>query len=64
MASPAFSVMAANVVATLIFITIAPVDWNAVALLATGPVVGGYLGSHLGRLLPEALLPRSPFWLA
>jgi uncharacterized protein len=51
-----FSVMAANLVASLIFIAIAPVDWRAVALLATGSVVGGYLGSHLGRLLPEALI--------
>ncbi len=51
-----FSVMAANVVASLVFIAIAPVDWRAVALLAAGSVVGGYVGSHLGRLLPEALL--------
>jgi uncharacterized membrane protein YfcA len=51
-----FSVMAANVVASLIFIAIAPVDWRAVALLAAGSVVGGYVGSHLGRLLPEALI--------
>jgi uncharacterized protein len=51
-----FSVMAANVMASLIFLAIAQVDWHAIALLATGSVIGGYIGSHLGRLLPEALL--------
>lgn len=46
------AVLAANVVATLIFVWIAPVDWLAVALLAMGSVVGGWLGAIIGRRLP------------
>lgn len=51
-----FSVMVANLVATAIFAVIAPVDWRVVVVLAAGSVVGGYAGSHLGRLLPETVL--------
>ena len=50
------AVMAANVVATLIFLVVADLDWAAVGLLAAGSVVGGYVGSRLGRVLPETLL--------
>ncbi|MEO9247540.1 sulfite exporter TauE/SafE family protein [Citricoccus nitrophenolicus] len=46
------AVLSANVVATLIFVWIAPVDWPAVALLAVGSVVGGWLGAIIGRRLP------------
>lgn len=46
------AVLAANVVATLLFVWIAPVDWPTVALLATGSVVGGWLGAIIGRRLP------------
>ncbi len=51
-----FAVMVANLVATVVFVLMAPVDWQAVLVLAAGSVVGGYFGSHLGRRLPEALL--------
>jgi uncharacterized protein len=50
------AVMAANVVATLIFLVLADLDWLAIALLAGGSVVGGYVGSHIGRRLPSAVL--------
>ena len=50
------AVMAANVVASLIFIVVADLDWQAIVLLAAGSVVGGYVGSHIGRRLPDALL--------
>lgn len=46
------AVLVANVVATVIFVFIAPVDWPAVALLALGSVVGGWLGAIIGRKLP------------
>ncbi|WP_313816147.1 sulfite exporter TauE/SafE family protein [Citricoccus sp.] len=46
------AVLAANVVAALIFVWIAPVDWAAVGLLAIGSVVGGWLGALIGRRLP------------
>ncbi|NGN95563.1 sulfite exporter TauE/SafE family protein [Nocardioides sp. KC13] len=51
-----FAVMAANVVATVIFLAIADLDWLAVGLLAGGSVVGGYVGSHIGRRLPATVL--------
>ena len=50
------AVMAANVVATLIFLVAADLDWTAVGLLAAGSVVGGYVGSRIGRQLPATLL--------
>ena len=51
-----FAVMAANVVATVIFLAIADLDWLAVGLLAGGSVVGGYVGAHIGRRLPATVL--------
>lgn len=50
------AVVAANIVATAIFVVVADLDWAAIALLAGGSVVGGYAGSRLGRRLPETLL--------
>jgi uncharacterized protein len=50
------AVMAANVVATVIFLFLADLDWLAIVLLAGGSVVGGYVGAHIGRRLPSALL--------
>ena len=50
------AVMAANVVATIIFLVLADLDWLAIALLAGGSVVGGYVGSHIGRRLPSGVL--------
>jgi uncharacterized membrane protein YfcA len=50
------AVLAANVVATVIFVVLADLDWSAVGLLAAGSVVGGYVGSKIGGLLPPTLL--------
>jgi uncharacterized membrane protein YfcA len=50
------AVMAANVVASLIFLVAADLDWAAILLLAAGSVVGGYAGAHIGRRLPTSLL--------
>ncbi|MCW2762032.1 MAG: sulfite exporter TauE/SafE family protein [Marmoricola sp.] len=50
------AVMAANVVATVIFLFLADLDWVAIGLLACGSVVGGYVGSHIGRRLPSTVL--------
>ena len=50
------AVMACNVVSGLIFVFAADLDWAAVALLAAGSVVGGYVGSRIGRLLPAPVL--------
>ena len=49
------AIMSANVVATLVFLVFAPLEWPVIVLLAAGSVVGGYLGAHVGRRLPDAV---------
>ena len=49
------AVMASNVVASLVFVAVADLDWAAVGLLAAGSVGGGYLGARAGRRLPPTL---------
>ncbi len=53
------SVMAANVVAGIIFAVIAEVDWTVVMLLAAGSIGGGYVGARIARMLPTAVLRAS-----
>lgn len=50
------AVLAANVVAGLIFVFVADLNLTAIGLLAIGSVVGGYTGARIGRLLPPTLL--------
>ena len=50
------AVLEANLVASVIFVVAADLDWRAVLLLAAGSVVGGYVGARVGRRLPPALL--------
>jgi len=50
------ALLAANLVASIIFLFVADLNLTAVALLAIGSVVGGYVGSHIGRRLPGGLL--------
>jgi len=45
-------IMASNIVAGVIFVALADLDWLAIGLLGVGAVVGGYVGSHVGRRLP------------
>jgi len=49
------AIFAGNVVASLIFVTVADLDWRAIGLLAAGSVVGGYVGARVGRRLPPTL---------
>jgi uncharacterized membrane protein YfcA len=50
------AVLASNVVATVIFVFVAELDWLAIVLLASGSIVGGYVGARIGRRLnPTAL---------
>jgi uncharacterized membrane protein YfcA len=49
------AVLSANVVAGLIFVVVADLDWVVVSLLALGSVVGGYVGARIGRRLPPTL---------
>ena len=46
----------ANGVSGLIFIVVADVDWQVVALIATGAVIGGQIGASWGRRLPTTAL--------
>ncbi|HEX6197030.1 MAG TPA: sulfite exporter TauE/SafE family protein [Jiangellaceae bacterium] len=46
----------ANLVAGLIFIVVADVDWAVAGLVATGAIAGGVLGARLARLLPATAL--------
>ncbi len=50
------AVLAANLVAGLIFVFVADLNFTAIGLLAAGSVVGGYVGARIGRLLPPTLL--------
>ncbi len=49
------AILAGNVVAALIFVVVAEVDWVAAELLAAGSVVGGYVGARVGRRIPPTL---------
>jgi uncharacterized membrane protein YfcA len=50
------AILASNLVASVIFVLAADLDWTAVALLAAGSVVGGYVGARIGRRLNPTLL--------
>ncbi len=48
--------MIVNLVAALLFIAVADVDWAAAGLIAAGAIVGGQLGATVGRRLPPIVL--------
>lgn len=50
------AVLAANLVASIVFLLLAPLDWPVIALLAAGSVVGGAVGARIGRRLPASVL--------
>lgn len=43
----------ANLVAAIVYLVMAPVDWRAAAALGAGGLLGSWLGPQLVRLLPE-----------
>ncbi|MFI6800636.1 sulfite exporter TauE/SafE family protein [Streptosporangium canum] len=45
-----------NGTAAVLFIFVAEVDWRAVALVAVGATIGGFLGAKVGRKLPASVL--------
>jgi uncharacterized protein len=45
-----------NLVAALVFIAVADVDWAVAGLIAVGSVIGGQLGANVGRRLPANVL--------
>lgn len=46
----------ANLVAGLVFVAVAEVDWAAAGLVAVGAASGGALGARVGRRLPAPVL--------
>jgi len=42
-----------NGVAAVVFIMVAPVDWTVAGLIVVGSVVGGFVGAHYGRRVPQ-----------
>ena len=46
----------ANLVAAIVFVSTTHIDWTAAALIASGSIVGGYLGAHVGRRLSPNML--------
>lgn len=48
--------LASNLVAAVVFVVVAEVDWRAVVLLSVSSVLGGYVGARVARRLPPALL--------
>ena len=49
------AVLSANVAASVVFVLLAPLDWQVVGLVAVGSVVGGWAGAHLGRRMPPVV---------
>lgn len=45
-----------NGTAAILFIAVAEVDWRAVAMVALGATIGGFLGAKVGRKLPAPVL--------
>ncbi|GGL36653.1 sulfite exporter TauE/SafE family protein [Planomonospora parontospora] len=45
-----------NATAAVLFVLVAEVDWRAVALVAAGAAIGGFLGAKVGRKLPAPVL--------
>lgn len=45
-----------NAIAGLIFIVVAEVDWQVVAVIAVSSVIGAQIGARYGRRLPDAAL--------
>jgi uncharacterized membrane protein YfcA len=45
-----------NAIAGLVFVIVADVDWQVVALIGVGSVIGGFLGAKVGRRLHPTVL--------
>jgi uncharacterized membrane protein YfcA len=45
-----------NGIAAVVFVIDAPIDWTAAGLIAAGSVIGGQIGSRVGRRLPPVAL--------
>lgn len=45
--------MSANTAAAIVFIVHGGIAWKAAAAIGVGSIIGGQLGSHIGRRMPE-----------
>lgn len=45
-----------NLVAAVVFVFTAHIDWAAAGLIAAGAIIGGFLGARVGRRLPPTVL--------
>lgn len=50
------SLFIGNVVASVIFLFIAELDWRAIALMSVGSLAGGYVGARVGRRMNPTVL--------
>jgi uncharacterized membrane protein YfcA len=50
------AILASNLVASVVFVFAAELDWLAIVLLASGSIVGGYVGARIGRRLNPTVL--------
>jgi uncharacterized membrane protein YfcA len=41
-----------NLVAAIVFVFVAPMNWTVAGLIALGSVIGGQIGATVGRRLP------------
>ena len=48
--------MLVNGVAGILFIIFSPLSWPVVGLIASGSIIGGQVGAHIGRRLPATVL--------
>ena len=45
--------MLVNLVAAIVFVFVADIDWTVAGLIALGAVIGGQIGATVGRRLPS-----------
>ena len=45
----------ANTVAAIVFVVHGGISWEAAGVIALGSIIGGQLGAHIGRRLPEPI---------
>ncbi len=50
------ALLASNLIAAIVFVAVAEVHWQVVALLSVSSIVGGYAGARVARRLPATVL--------
>jgi uncharacterized membrane protein YfcA len=47
---------AANIVASVVYAFLAPVDWSAAVAIGVGSILGGMLGPKVVRVVPDTVM--------